>query len=237
VTIGQLLAHSAGLPHWSGPFDVGTVPAREQVLSELARTPLLHAPGQRWSYSGPGYVLAATIAEYASGLAYSRFVSEAIFAPLGMSSTSSGAPDAAEAIARGHRDGQPLPVITGLTDLPGTGDLWTTVADLHLFADACLNRSLLSERSWNLLSSPQIAIESDAGGGEPDEIGMVTTGYGYGIYLGTVDGESVRYHSGDNPGYRSLLALLPDRQSAFCVLSNDESASIPRALAEALRSD
>jgi CubicO group peptidase (beta-lactamase class C family) len=234
VTIGHLLAHSAGLPHWSRPLDVGNVPTRDDVLSQLAATPLLHPPGTRWSYSGPGYVLAATIVEFASGESYRRFVEEAIFTPLGMSKTSSGDPDDGEACARGHRDGQPLAVVTGLTDLPGTGDLWTTVGDLHCFADAYLTRGLLSERSWNLLSSLQVPIDEAAGGCVPDEIGMVTSGYGYGVYLGTISGRGILYHTGDNPGYRSLLALLPDRRTVFCSVSNEDSASMSRALHEAV---
>jgi CubicO group peptidase (beta-lactamase class C family) len=42
--------------------------------------------GDRFSYSGPGYVLLAWIVEQVSGQAYASFLAERIFGPLGLRS-------------------------------------------------------------------------------------------------------------------------------------------------------
>jgi CubicO group peptidase (beta-lactamase class C family) len=209
MTVGHLLAHTAGLPHWSPPFD-DDVPSRDELLEQAAGTPLLSPPGTRWSYSGPGYLVAAAIVESAAGQPYGRFVEEAILAPLEMRATTSGRIPVSHALANGTD-----PPLAGLTDLPGTGDLWSTPADLLRFAAASL------EGRWSRLTRLQARIDDE-------------TTYGYGVYLGTIDGQPVRYHTGDNPGYRSVLAWMPESGVSFCALCNDDAADMPRALREAL---
>jgi CubicO group peptidase (beta-lactamase class C family) len=209
ITVGHLLAHTSGLPHWSAPLD-DEVPPLYELLGQAARTRLLAAPGARWAYSGPGYLVAAAIVETAAGQPYGRFVEEAILAPLQMSATTSGRIPGSHALANGVD-----PPLAGLTDLPGTGDLWSTPTDLLRFAAACL------ERRWSRLTTLQAQIDDE-------------TAYGYGVYLGTIDGQPIRYHTGDNPGYRSVLAWLPESGVSFCALCNDDTADMPRALREAL---
>jgi hypothetical protein len=46
------------------------------------------------------------------------------------------------------------------------------------------------------------------------------------MFLGTISGQRVQYHPGDNPGFRSILAWLPDVATTIAVLSNEESASL-----------
>jgi hypothetical protein len=48
------------------------------------------------------------------------------------------------------------------------------------------------------------------------------TGYGYGHYVGTFDGRPAALHTGDNPGYKSLVGWLSDGVG-IVALSNDDS--------------
>jgi hypothetical protein len=50
--------------------------------------------------------------------------------------------------------------------------------------------------------------------------------YGYGAYLGEIAGQPTVYHTGDNPGFRSISMWLPDRETAVVVLSNDLSTDV-----------
>lgn len=72
---------------------------------------------------------------------------------------------------------------------------------------------------------------SATGGGEGS---WTFRGYGYGWRIGTVSGRRAYYHAGDNPGYRSLNAWLPDSQVTLAVLANDESADVLQVAAELL---
>jgi hypothetical protein len=48
------------------------------------------------------------------------------------------------------------------------------------------------------------------------------TGAGYGSFTGTVCGRPAQFHTGDNPGYRSLLAYLPHEDAHVAILTNDD---------------
>src|SRR5690349_8776060 len=103
-------------------------------LAAIQAAPLRTAPGETWHYSSPGFVLVGLIVERASGQPYARFLTERILAPLGLAATSvGGAPP--EPAARGYRDGAPVTPFD-LAAMAGTGDIWSTAADLASFTAA-----------------------------------------------------------------------------------------------------
>ena len=51
---------------------------------------------------------------------------------------------------------------------------------------------------------------------------LALTGYGYGHFVGTLDGRPAALHTGDNPGYKSVVGWLPDGVG-IVGLSNDDS--------------
>jgi CubicO group peptidase (beta-lactamase class C family) len=223
MTVGHVLEHSAGLPHWPDlpGLDFSCPPTADEILGRAATVALSSPPGARWSYSGVGYLLAAAIVEAVTGQSYGAFVTDNVFLPLGMTATTSGiTPD--DGVATGHRDGRPEPLIAGLTALPGTGDVWTTVGDLVRYAEALSDGTLLSERSWRLMSQPHMLIDDPS----HPEAPVSVTAYGYGTYIGTLAGEPARFHHGDNPGFRSLLAWVPEAEVTLAVLSNEESVTV-----------
>ena len=55
--------------------------------------------------------------------------------------------------------------------------------------------------------------------------------YGYGTFLGRLEGREARINPGDNPGYQSLLAYLPDDDVDLAGLCN-EDAGLNGALAD-----
>jgi Beta-lactamase len=67
------------------------------------------------------------------------------------------------------------------------------------------------------------AALDDGGEGEPR---LITTGYGYGTYTGTVAGHAAFYHTGDNPGYLSFACWIPDLAASVVVLANDATVSV-----------
>ncbi len=113
---------------------------------------------------------------------------------------------------------EPVPLVAELTGMPGTGDVWTTVGDLVRYVGGIRDGELLSGPSWQLMGCPHATID-DTG----DAAAVSVSAYGYGTDMGTIAGSPARFHSGDNPGFRSLLAWLLRTNVAFAVLSNDES--------------
>jgi CubicO group peptidase (beta-lactamase class C family) len=112
ITVRHLLTHTAGLGYTisqKGPLktayeDQGILPAKisrmplpgttlkptapslAEFADRLAKLPLVHEPGTKWSYSVSLDLLGRVI-EVASGKAFDAFLAEEMFAPLGMTSS------------------------------------------------------------------------------------------------------------------------------------------------------
>ncbi|MGI9488167.1 MAG: serine hydrolase domain-containing protein [Geminicoccaceae bacterium] len=92
-TLRQLLSHTAGLPDYGALADYHRDVAadeepwpREKVLGAVLTRGGLFAPGQGWSYSNVGYMMAREQIEAASGLSFQRLVNDLVCRPLGLRS-------------------------------------------------------------------------------------------------------------------------------------------------------
>ena len=216
ITTHQLLTHTAGFGHWRQVegFDPIHPPTPAEILELRARRPLVNEPGTEFAYSGVGFLLAANIVEQVAGQAYAEFTTERIFAPLGMRSTRAGA-RAPGTEALGYRDGESIDA-TGISAIPGTGELWTTVGDLTRYAEAFAADELLTASSRELMCTAHVAVPADAG-----QFGE-TVGYGYGYWIGTIDGLPTHYHPGDIVGYRSMYVGVSGARVSIVILSNQD---------------
>jgi hypothetical protein len=58
----------------------------------------------------------------------------------------------------------------------------------------------------------------------PDEASAITgASYGYGWFVGEVEGCPIRFHDGGNAGFASFNILLPDDAAVIILLSNVEA--------------
>lgn len=234
VTLHHLLSHTAGLGHWGDVPGLGAVvleepPGRAELVALITRAPLLHAPGSGWRYSGPGFLVAALVVEAVTGTPYGDAAAELVLGPAGMASSTSGTfPVGAPGVAVGHRRGRAVDVHAGFTSIPGTGDLWTTAGDLVRLNQALRAGDLLrpdvAERLW----TPYASVGPDPASKGP----VVVEAYGYGTFVGRVGGHRARINPGDNPGYQSLLAHLPEEDLDLAVLCNEDAPSVDAALAD-----
>jgi CubicO group peptidase (beta-lactamase class C family) len=93
VTLRRLLTHRAGLPATNMGYDDNAgVPTLVQVVKgeapaeNKAAVPIT-VPGSRWEYSNVGYVLVQLVLEDALGRNLEALMSDAIYRPLGLTST------------------------------------------------------------------------------------------------------------------------------------------------------
>jgi len=107
VTVHHLLSHASGLVHWHQlpGLDLTRPATTSDLLATFASAPLLSPPGERFSYSSPGYVLLGHIIEQAAGQLYHVFLTSEIFQPLGLTATFSGNPAGEQDLAAGRHDG------------------------------------------------------------------------------------------------------------------------------------
>jgi len=228
VTLHHLLTHTAGVHHWGDApgFDLSQPMDLAERIALIQQAPLVTEPGTRWEYSSPGYLLAGHIMARASGQPYAGFLTEKILAPLELTATSAGGLPAGEVAARGYRNGEPV-TSWPLSEMPGTGDICSTVADLARFTAAVHSGSLISERSVRAMVTPHVPLPDGQGTGDG---WAAFDGYGYGHYLGRIAGHTACLHTGDNPGYQSVAVWLPGPEVCIVILSNDEAADIEALL-------
>jgi len=227
IQLHHLLSHTSGLPHWRDlpGLDLFTPVPEAAILDAFASRPLKFPPGRGWSYSSPGYHLLAEVVERASGQPYAEFVRSRIFAPLGMRRSCLGNRTPPE-IARAEGFGESGPVSSFDLDTTGkgAGDAWTTAEDLLRWDDALsVPGSFLSPASLEAMFRPQAGLPPE----ETREVPMFADpSYGYGWYLASLAGTALRFHSGDNPGFRALNVWLPGTDLRFAFCSNREATDV-----------
>lgn len=231
ITVHHLLTHTAGLVHWRHipELDLATPIAAGEELRIFQDAPLLCAPGERYSYSSPGYVLLAWIVERAADQPYASFLAREIFGPLGMEATFAGNGAGKPGLAAGHRAGLPVTSSFELDTVGmGAGDVWSTVGDLALWDQALASGEILADASRQAMLAVQASLD--------DDDGLVRTeGYGYGWFIGCISGgRRVIYHPGDNAGFVAVNAWFPDEEVRLAVFSNEETTDLQAIIRQAI---
>ncbi len=228
TTLHQVLSHTAGL-HNDGSASRS---CDEEALGRLVRgwrkEQFFTAPGEIYSYSNPGYWLAGYTAEILDKKAYADVLTERLFVPLGMRSTTFRAGVAVTyPLALGHRpSGAALGVVRPLTDTPASwpsGGMFSSVNDLSRWVTALLNHGQLEGK--------QVL--------KPEIVTMLTTAhahvatasaYGYGMAIREYRGVRVWEHGGSSPGYGALIRMFPDQRAGIILLTNRTSGALPKTV-------
>ncbi|MEU4421785.1 serine hydrolase domain-containing protein [Actinoplanes sp. NPDC024001] len=216
ITLHHLLTHTSGLGHWDDypMIDLTRRVGPDDLVKTFHGVPVKYPPGAGWSYSSPGYVLLAHVVERASNTPYRQFLAARIFAPLGSDGTFAGMPGAVADVARGH-DATGRPLATWELDVVGmgAGDVWSTARDMVAWLDVIQNGRLLREPYRTLM----ITAQAETGKGHD------AGGYGYGVFVGVLNGRRCWYHNGHNAGFKAFAASIPETDRRIVVLSNSEA--------------
>lgn len=210
ITARIVLSHRTGFPNWRGP----------QPLK------IYFTPGERFSYSGEGFVYLQKVVEAITGKPLNEYMREAVFRPLGMTSSSYvWRPDYDSRTATGHDfSGQP-------TDKRKPKDanvaytLHTTAADYARFVEALINGKGLKRATFREMERPQVAVDPECASctdRAPKELSKnVFWGLGVGIQQ-TSDGESL-WHGGDNGSFKCYMLAYPKQKIGVVMFANGEN--------------
>ena len=166
MTLVELLSHRAGLPHdvvdlaqiarIGAEHRPSSAERLEYVALALEDCPV-NTPGTAYSYSNTGYLIAAVVAERATGESYEALMREQIFGPLRMASVGFGAPPVGE--PQGHFDGRPTTSANPEFIAPA-GNMYLSLRD---WAKFCIDQmegangrgTLLKPETYRLMQTPQ----------------------------------------------------------------------------------
>jgi len=156
VTVQNLLNHTAGLPGYLPLFKQAK--GRQEMLKLVCDTPLEFEPGSKTQYSDLGMILLGEILSRAAGRTLDNFLSEKLFAPLGMGSTMYRPSKKLLArIAPTENDPWRRRVVRGevhdenayaMGGVAGHAGLFSSARDLAVFAQTMLNRGLYDHKRF-----------------------------------------------------------------------------------------
>ena len=238
ITVRQLLTHTSGLPDYQEImdryWDKSKVAGNNDILEYLRKyaPPVLFKPGEKYEYSNTGYVLLASIAEKISGRDFISLCREWIFKPAKMSGAYIRNPQEKKATANftvGHiyvdslhryvrADSFPSSDYTiWLGNRKGPGRVSARAIDLLLWDQDLYTTKLISQ---NILSEAYKPMRLNSGS-------LSDYGFGWDLEHSAVRGRIVE-HTGDNPGYRTLIIRYLDQRKTLIILSNNEYSAMGR---------
>ena len=226
ITVRQLLSHTSGyedyapqdylIPEWTK----ATTP--QAILDRWAKKPLNFDPGTKWQYSNTNFVLAGEIFEKAMGQQLVPFLREKIFDPLGMPSAGDCVPaGSADATAyTRYATGPPRPVGREAAGWYfAAGELCMTPSDLAKWDVAFLEKRIIGGRSYDEFTREVKLTNGDS------------THYALGLTLGDLSGIPLLQHGGEVSGFIAANTVLPSRNGAVAVLSNEDGVNLSGPLA------
>lgn len=243
ITIRHLLTHTSGLPDYQNImdkyWDKSKVASNTEILAYLNRyaPPASFAPGEKYEYSNTGYVLLASIAEKASGRDFIHLCHEWIFKPLKMRDTdirTLAAKAKVKNFAVGHLKDSTGRYVNAnrfrasdytvwLGNRKGPGRVSSTARDLLKWDAALYTEKLVKQAT---LDEAFTAAKLNNGD-------LIHYGFGWEV-LKDKAGRKYVQHTGDNPGYRTIIVRLLAEKRVIIVLNNNAHESM-RALIEALK--
>jgi len=221
ITVRHVLSHTTGLPNWrSAEF-----PLRAYF-----------SPGERFSYSGEGFVWLQKVAETAARQPIDQLMTDLVFQPLGMGRSSFvWRPDLEENHAVPH-DLQGSPGVKYKpAQMNAAASLQTTARDYARFVQAVLGAERLKPETARLWLAPQSVLRHDCvqclkGDEAPRDMRLA-----WGLGWGVAPDDGTFFHWGDNGRFKALIIGTPRDRAAFVVFTNGENgmALVP-ALAQQL---
>ncbi len=191
IPVATLLNHSSGLPNWT----------KGALAPEFV-------PGERWQYSGEGYVLLQAVISAVTGQDIESFVSKHVFKPLGMQHSRLRL---TEDIREQLVDGTSWLGWGSQFDFRepnAAASLYTTAEDYAKLLSALLTDITL----LSLTVANPIPTEPELG---------LAWGYGWGIEAAV--GGPYLWQWGNNPGFRAFAMVSASSKNGYVLFTNSES--------------
>lgn len=224
VTLVQLLSHRAGLPENLTDaaaldaffVDTRTLPVQREayVKAALAEAPV-HPPGTEFAYSNSGFLIAAVIAERATGKDVEALMQSEVFQPLGMTGAGFGPTPAGQPL--GHRGGKPVTQAPQKAD-DGVPPIYTAAGNLHMrlqdLALFAIDQLAGSQGKGTLLTPASYALMQTAQPGSG-------SGLDWGVQPSIAGRQGpVLVHGGSDGNWLAWVVLFPGQNNGVIAIAN-----------------
>ncbi|MEM6704753.1 MAG: serine hydrolase [Acidobacteriota bacterium] len=214
ITARHVMSHTSGLPNWGGdPLQMN------------------FAPGDRFNYSGEGFVFLQKTVEKLTGLTLDEVVRREVFEPLEMTLSSYIWQERFEelAAARHGSRGQISPLRREETG-NAAASLLTTAGDYARFLEAVLAPKLLTAKQRDLMLGRVTSLEGAWGSNAEAKAKL---GWGLGWGLDPVGSGEAFWHWGDNGDAKAFVWVDPGTGRGFVYFANSgDGLSVAPAIVE-----
>lgn len=199
ITARRVLSHTSGFPNWRRPIDSDTLP-------------IIFTPGERFGYSGEGYVYLAKVVEKITGKRFEEFVKETVLGPLGMNDSSFVWEDRyADLHVFGHDKLGGVAERKERREGNAAASLHTTAPDYARFVIALLEGKGLKKETRREMLRSQIVLEK-----APE----LSWGLGIGLVNGDAKGPRAVWHWGDNGNSKAFVIASPKTGDGILFFAN-----------------
>jgi CubicO group peptidase (beta-lactamase class C family) len=210
ITARFVLSHRTGFRNWRN----------NQPLK------IYFQPGERFSYSGEGFVYLSKVIEQITGEPFNEFMKRTVFVPLGMNSSSYlWRPDYDERTATGHDADENVRPKDKPDKVNAAASLHTTAGDYAQFMEAVLNGTGLKPATWKQMLTPQIAVDASCTNCTDQTPGPKSRDIFWGLGVGlerTPNGETF-WHWGDNGVFKCFMIAYPKQKNGLIMFTNSEN--------------
>lgn len=197
ITARRVLSHTAGFPNWH--FD------------ETTPLPINFTPGEKFGYSGEGFVYLSVAVEKITGMKLEEFMQKTVLQPLGMTNSSFRWQDRYDKIGAFRHDLIGTKLFRNQSkDTNAAASLRTTAEDYAKFLTALLNGKGLKKKTLSAMLTPQIKTEEKS----PQVF------WGLGVGLETTKKEKYFWHWGDQGDAKAYFTADLKGKNAIVYFAN-----------------
>lgn len=231
ITIRDLLSHSSGLNRTDIAMLTGKLNREEliRVAGEAKPTAKLR---EKWQYQNLMFTAAGEAVAQVQEMPWDKFIEKRIFEPLGMTNSTLSMSEMAK--TKDHSFGysynfdtktaKKLP-FRDIDEVAPAGSINSSANDMAKWLQFILNEGnagderLVSETAFAEWTKPQMKISPDG-----------SFSYGLGWFLQDRNGKKVVQHGGNIDGFNSLVAMVPEENLGFVILTNVSASTLPNEM-------
>ncbi|MBS1801605.1 MAG: serine hydrolase [Acidobacteria bacterium] len=209
ITARIVLSHRTGFRNWRG---------------DDGKLKIFFNPGERFSYSGEGYVYLQHTIEHIEGKSLNDIVQQLVFTPLGMNDStyiSVPGPNITLGYTAGGQQRTPIRSDEG----NAAASLLTTAHDYALFLEAILSGRNLKPVTLRQMETAQIAVDPTCTNCTDHAPAKLSTNLFWGLGWGIEQATTGKYlwHWGDNGAFKAFVSVDLKRRNAVVFFANSSN--------------
>jgi CubicO group peptidase (beta-lactamase class C family) len=211
ITARRVLTHTTGFPNWR--------PEGKPLTINFT-------PGERFSYSGEGFVYLQKAVERLTGKPLNEVMRKEVFAPLDMSNSTYVWQDGiGPQMAAGHtQDGKAMKNHRG-PEANAAASLRTTPSDYAKFVIALMSGAGLKETTVRQMLTPQVRLDEGCVNCLGRKLMQPSASLSWGLGVGlehTAQGDAF-WHWGDNGGFKDYVIAFRQQRAGVVIFTNGDN--------------